>query len=83
VFYRHFSYSILEYCINIITIEMRPAYAGPASSSSPWKATQDPGKTSPSSNAAGYRAAGLDVNPASLTASNLPQQQQPKNAEKK
>lgn len=51
---------------------MRPAYAGPASSSSRWKATQDPGKTSPSSNTAGYRAAGLDVKPASLTASNLP-----------
>ncbi len=63
---------------------MRPSYAGPASSSSLWRATQDPGKTSPSSNTAGYRSAGLDVNPASLTASNLPQQQQqPENAEKK
>jgi hypothetical protein len=63
---------------------MRPSYAGPASSSSRWRATQDPGKTSPSSNTAGYRSAGLDVNPASLTASNLPQQQQkPENSEKK
>jgi len=62
---------------------MRPAYAGPASSSSLWRATQDPGKTSPSSNTAGYRSAGLDVNPASLTASNVPQQQQADNAEKK
>jgi hypothetical protein len=62
---------------------MRPSYAGPASSSSRWRATQDPGKTSPSSNTAGYRSAGLDVNPASLTASNLPQQKQLENAEKK
>lgn len=62
---------------------MRPAYAGPASSSSVWRATQDPGKTSPSSNTAGYRSAGLDTNPASLTASNLPPEQQLENAEKK
>lgn len=62
---------------------MRPAYAGPASSSSLWRATQDPGKTSPSSNTAGYRSTGLDVNPASLTASNLPQNQQTENEEKK
>jgi hypothetical protein len=62
---------------------MRPAYAGPASSSSGWKATQDPGKTSGSSNTAGYRSVGLDVNPASLTASNLPKEQQPGNTEKK
>ena len=62
---------------------MRPAYAGPASSSSRWRATQDPGKTSATSNAAGYRSVGLDVNPASLTASNLPQEQQPENEEKK
>ncbi len=62
---------------------MRPAYAGPASSSSRWRATQDPGKTSPTSNAAGYRSAGLDVNPASLTSSNLPQGQQSGNTEKK
>jgi hypothetical protein len=74
-------------CFSLIqygnTLQMRPAYAGPASSSSVWKATQDPGKTSPSSNTAGYRSAGLDVNPASLTASNLPQEKQPKNVEKK
>jgi hypothetical protein len=62
---------------------MRPAYAGPASSSSRWKATQDPGKTSGTSNSAGYRSVGLDVNPASLTASNLPQQQQPEGEQKK
>lgn len=62
---------------------MRPAYAGPASSSSRWRATQDPGKTSPSSNAAGYRSAGLDVNPASLTASNLPQNASTDQTEKK
>ncbi|CAF1321166.1 unnamed protein product [Adineta steineri] len=58
-------------------------YAGPASSRSQWKVTQDPGKTSPTSNAAGYRSAGLDVNPASLTASNLPQEQQSEAEEKK
>ena len=62
---------------------MRPAYAGPASSSSVWRATQDPGKTSPSSNTAGYQSVGLDVNPASLTASNLPQQQQQPAGEQK
>lgn len=62
---------------------MRPAYAGPASSSSRWRATQDPGKTSPSSNAAGYRSAGLDLNPASLTASNLPQNSSTDQQEKK
>ncbi|UJR29911.1 hypothetical protein I4U23_017459 [Adineta vaga] len=62
---------------------MRPAYAGPASSSSRWRATQDPGKTSPTSNAAGYRSTGLEQNPASLTASNLPQEQQSENDEKK
>jgi len=54
---------------------MRPAYVGPGSSSFQWQATQDPGKTSPSSNTAGYRVAGLDINPSSLTASNLPQNQ--------
>ncbi|CAF2976838.1 unnamed protein product [Rotaria sp. Silwood2] len=55
---------------------MRPTYAGPASSSSNWRATQDPGTTSPTSNTAGYRSVGMDMNPASLTAANLPQEQQ-------
>lgn len=62
---------------------MRPTFAGPSSSSSKWRATQDPGKTSPTSNTAGYRSTGLDVNPSSLTASNLPQGDQTDNAEKK
>ena len=62
---------------------MRPTFAGPASASSKWQAKQDPGKTSPSSNSAGYRSTGLDVNPASLTASNLPKGAQADNVEKK
>ncbi|CAF0951087.1 unnamed protein product [Rotaria sordida] len=56
---------------------MRPAYAGPSSGSSSWRATLDPGITSPNSNSAGYRAVGFDTNPASLTAANIPQPQPP------
>lgn len=38
---------------------MRPAFAGPGSASSRWKPTQDPGKTSASSNS-GNRSGGSD-----------------------
>ncbi|CAF4202005.1 unnamed protein product, partial [Rotaria sp. Silwood2] len=76
VFNCQFSYPTHKYCTNIISIQMRPTYAGPASSSSNWRATQDPGTTSPTSNTAGYRSVGMDMNPASLTAANLPQEQQ-------
>jgi hypothetical protein len=55
---------------------MRPSYGGPGSASSRWKPTQDPGKTSPSSNTAGNRSAGSDTNSTSPKAANTQQQQQ-------
>jgi hypothetical protein len=57
-------------------VKMRPAYAGPGSASSRWKPTQDPGKTSPSSNFGGNRPGGTDTNSAASKGANTQQQQQ-------
>lgn len=59
---------------------MRPAYAGPGSASSRWKPTQDPGKTSASSNTAGNRPSGSDANSATSKGGNT---QHPEDEEKK
>jgi len=50
---------------------MRPAYAGPGSTR--WKPTQDPGKTSASSNSGG-KPRGTDANSAASKAANAQQQ---------
>ncbi|CAF3923199.1 unnamed protein product [Adineta steineri] len=56
--------------------KMRPAYAGPGSGSPRWKPTQDPGKTSPSSNTSVNRSNGNDVNSATSKVGNTQQNQQ-------
>lgn len=63
---------------------MRPAYAGPGSASSRWKPTQDPGKTSPSSNSGGNRPSGTDTaNSATPKGVNTQQGQEQTNDETK
>jgi hypothetical protein len=62
---------------------MRPAYAGPGSGSSRWKPTQDPGKTSASSNFIGNRPSGTDTNSATSKGGNTQHQQQTNDEEKK
>jgi len=55
---------------------MRPSYGGPGSASSRWKPTQDPGKTTPSSNFGGNRPGGTETNSATSKGANTQQQQQ-------
>jgi len=62
---------------------MRPAYAGPGSASSRWKPTQDPGKTSPSSNTGAHRPNGTDVNSIASKGGNTQYQQTSENEQKK
>ncbi len=62
---------------------MRPSYAGPGSASSRWKPTQDPGKTSPSSNTGANRQTGTDVNSTTTKETNTQNQQQSTNEEDK
>ena len=62
---------------------MRPTFAGPGSSTSHWKPTQDPGKTSPCSNTGGNKSSGVSGSSLSSKGANPQQQQNTNDQEEK